>query len=228
MRGGDVSAETTLTVERIRDGRSFALRSVSAVQDGAELFRVTASFHAKEDGFDYQAGERYPIDRIPPPHEVELTYTDFTFQHPDVESSSWWGHERPIEIRYINPPDALPDAQPGEPVVEPQLTWIRIVGDVGPDRAVNDVGLAYLSDATLVDHVMLPHGHRWQDARLTGTSLDHAMWFHRPALADRWLLFEQQVESTSGARGLTTGRLYDLDGALVATCGQEGLMRWSG
>ena len=73
---------------------------------------------------------------------------------------------------------------------------------------------------------MLPHGYRWQDERLDGASLDHAMWFHRAARADEWLLFDQTVVATAGARGLVTARFYTVDGLLVATCTQEGLMRW--
>jgi acyl-CoA thioesterase-2 len=53
------------------------------------------------------------------------------------------------------------------------------------------------------------------------------MWFHRPARADEWLYYAQRVETTSRGRGLASGRFYDLDGHLVATCMQDGLMRWN-
>ena len=53
------------------------------------------------------------------------------------------------------------------------------------------------------------------------------MWFHRPFRADEWLYSDQRVESTSGARGLATGRFSTRAGELVATCSQEGLMRFS-
>ncbi|MEL7207675.1 MAG: hypothetical protein AAGK32_05510 [Actinomycetota bacterium] len=60
---------------------------------------------------------------------------------------------------------------------------------------------------------------------MMAASLDHAMWFHVPARADDWLLYDQRVEWTGAARGLVTGRFYDQLGNLVATCSQEGLMR---
>ena len=53
------------------------------------------------------------------------------------------------------------------------------------------------------------------------------MWFHRPVRVDQWLLYDQRVEATGGGRGLATGRFFTADGALVATCTQEGLIRWS-
>jgi acyl-CoA thioesterase-2 len=104
--------------------------------------------------------------------------------------------------------------------------WMRIGEELADDPALHRAGLVYLSDSTLVDHIVLPHGLRWQDRDFLGTSLDHAMWFQRPARADRWLLYEQRVEATGGGRGLASGRFFDRDGELVAVCAQEGLMRW--
>ena len=58
--------------------------------------------------------------------------------------------------------------------------------------------------------------------------VDEQPWTGRPAKADQWLYYEQRVECTSGGRGLASGRFYDSDGMLIATCMQEGLMRWNG
>ncbi|HAS10854.1 MAG TPA: acyl-CoA thioesterase II, partial [Acidimicrobiaceae bacterium] len=56
-------------------------------------------------------------------------------------------------------------------------------------------------------------------------SLDHAMWFHRPFRADEWLLYDQDTPTATGGRGLARGHLWDLDGNLVASVVQEGLIR---
>lgn len=126
-----------------------------------------------------------------------------------------------MEIRYLDPPDEV------EATNAPQRMWIRLSQPLdGEPQWVHACAMAYLSDATLIDHVHLPHGRRWHDPANLGASLDHAMWFHRSAVADQWMLFDQVVESTGGGRGLTSGRLYQRDGSLVATCAQEGLMRW--
>ena len=128
-----------------------------------------------------------------------------------------------MDIRYVNPPLA----PPGEAVLEPQRMWMRIPEQLGDDQAAHFAGLAYLSDSTLIDHVVLPQGRRWQDPALTGASLDHAMWFHRRARADDWLLFDQHVGATGRGRGFAHGRFFDRGGRLVASCAQEGLIRWS-
>ena len=216
LRPGDVNLDLALRVDEVRDGRSFSSRQVVAEQRGEEVFRMLASFQVPEESPEY-SGSAMP--GVPPPEEVAYTYDDFTLAQ--TGEDAWHGSDRPMDIRYINPPGAR-----GEPVTEAQLMWMRIPETLPDSPHIHEAGLAYLSDSTLVDHVLLPFGLRWQDSDFLGASLDHAMWFHRPARADEWLLFAQTVEATGGGRGLASGKLYTRQGELVATCVQEGLMRW--
>jgi acyl-CoA thioesterase-2 len=78
---------------------------------------------------------------------------------------------------------------------------------------------------TLLDSVLLANGLSWADGKTVGASLDHAMWFHRPFRADRWLLYAQESPVAAGARGLARGELYTQDGELVVSVMQEGLIR---
>ncbi|WP_371871352.1 hypothetical protein [Phytohabitans rumicis] len=61
-----------------------------------------------------------------------------------------------------------------------------------------------------------------------GVSIDHTVWFHRPCRADEWLLYDCRSPWAASGRGLATGRLYAMNGDLVATVAQEGLLRWRG
>jgi acyl-CoA thioesterase-2 len=208
-------------VERIRDGRSFSVRQVVASQAGLEVFRMALSFHIPEDGVDFH-GSSLPED-VPAPDGIGLDYVAFTEDIRPATDGPWPGAARPMDVRYINPP-AHSDASA---ITDSQKMWMRISEPLPDDRVIHDCALLYLSDATLVDHVWLPHGRRWQDGRAIGASLDHTMWFHRPVRADEWVLFDQQVENTGSTRGLAIGRFYTENEGLVATCGQEGLMRWN-
>ena len=215
---GDVSTNVEMQVERVRDGRSFSSRCVSAFQGGRELFRMVASFHVAEPGESF-AAHRGPD--VPPPEDVTLTYPAFSRSvNGELDSDL---EARPMDTRCIDPPVA----PLGEPVLEDQRMWMRISERLPAEPGLHCAGLAYLSDSTLVDHVVLPHGRRWQEPDLAGASLDHAMWFHNPVRADDWLLFDQTVEATGSGRGLATGRIFDADGNLAATCSQEGLIRWT-
>ena len=215
---GDVSATVDVQVERVRDGRSFSSRSVSARQGGRELFRMMVSYHVAEPGEPF-AGHRKPD--VPSPEEVALTYA--ALSRSMGAKLEWDIESRPMDTRCINPPVA----PLGEPVLEDQRMWMRIAQRLPANSGLHRAGLAYLSDSTLIDHVVLPHGRRWQEPGLTSASLDHAMWFHNPVRADEWLLFDQTVEVTGSGRGFATGRIFDADGVLAATCAQEGLIRWA-
>lgn len=219
LRPGDVDQKTIYNVTVIRDGRTFSVREIQAQQRDKELFRMTASFTPPTVGLSYAARSMHDV---PSPEETNYTHDDFSRDMGRSNETQWDGGTRPYEILYINPPNR----ERGIPVVDDQLMWLRVADDLTPEPVHHEAGLAYLSDSTLIDHVLLPHGMRWQDQNFDGTSLDHVMWFHQKTRADQWLLFEQSVEWTGSGRGLASGRFYDQDGQLVASCAQEGLMRW--
>jgi len=57
------------------------------------------------------------------------------------------------------------------------------------------------------------------------TSIDHSVWFFRKAALDEWVLMDLQPESTSGGRGMYTGRIFTRHGVLAAGLAQETLFR---
>ncbi len=216
LRPGSVDLPLSIRVETIRDGRSFSWRQTLALQNDQELFRMLISFQVPDATPEFTA---FQAPSVPPPEAVDFTYDDFIQR----ETGEAYGVARPLECRYINPPDTAER----EPVTESQRMWMRIRERLPETPAIHQAGLAYLSDASLIDHILLPHGLRWQDDDFLGTSLDHAMWFHRFARADDWLLFDQEPVTTGGGRGLARGHFFDRGGQLIATCVQEGLMRWT-
>ena len=218
LRPGNVDTATDYKIEVVRDGRGFSAREVRAYQNNKELFRCTLSFATAHPGLEYEGPEALTV---PKPESVSYTYNDFQADNRSSENN-WEGWKRPLDIRYINPPSASTTSS----VTEDQLMWIKIDEPLSNDFHIHNAALAYLSDSTLVDHVLLPHGKRWDGPGFLGASLDHSMWFHRPCRADEWLLFEQHIAWTGDGRGLAKGRLLDGSGHLVATCVQEGLLRW--
>lgn len=227
LRAGTAAEPLDLQVDRVRDGRSFSQRRVAAVQNGREVMQSLVSFHVPEDGLDWEPPS---VIDLPPPTS-EQPYTDYSdvieavLPEPD---RPWPGRLRPMDVRYVNPSLTLD----GSPVTEPQRMWMRVHGELNDetihDQSIQAAGLAYLADLGMNPTILLPHGYSWRDERVTEATLDHTMWFHRPARADDWLLYEQRAESTSGGRGLANGRFYNQTGHLIATCMQEGLIRWNG
>jgi len=218
IRPGDPAVPLVYMVERVRDGRSFSTRRVAAVQHGKTIFTLSASFHLAESGFEHF--DAMPV--VPPPDQIEPTADRLRRLY--GPSGEDWARANPIDIRYVGP-------LPAEAAKDPSLTssrsvvWLRADGDLPDDPLLHVCLMTYASDMTLLDAMLLAHGAWWGESVLSGASLDHAMWFHRPFRIDRWLLFVQDSPSASGARGLARGEVYTEAGELVVSVVQEGLLR---
>jgi acyl-CoA thioesterase-2 len=216
IRGGDPSVPIVYEVDRVRDGRSFTTRRVVAVQHGKAIFTLSASFQLDEPGLDHQE----PMPAVPEPSSLP-TYAESATGY--LEKVGMARLPRPIDIRYVTePPWRAREDGPGEARSQ---VWMRADGELPDDDLLHVCVLAYASDMTLLDSVLVRHGVYWGTDKVLGASLDHAMWFHRRFRADEWFLYDCVSPSASGARGLATGRFYSHDGQLVATVVQEGLLR---
>ncbi|MDQ1424197.1 MAG: acyl-CoA thioesterase, partial [Acidimicrobiaceae bacterium] len=71
LRPGDPTAPILYTVDRIRDGKSFATRRVVAIQHGEAIFNLQASFHAEEPGLEY----RVSMPQVPDPETLPDFHT---------------------------------------------------------------------------------------------------------------------------------------------------------
>ena len=85
--------------------------------------------------------------------------------------------------------------------------------------------LAYQSDDSISDNVLVPFDVTWSTQGTMIVSLDHALWFHRPPRLDQWLFVEQWPVHAGVGRGLATARVWDTDARLVASFTQEALLR---
>jgi acyl-CoA thioesterase-2 len=103
------------------------------------------------------------------------------------------------------------------------MAWVRYPEALGEDPRLHACGLAYLSDMNPMSAVHRSFPDEHED--LMGASLDHAMWFHRPALAEDWMLIDMHGHGMIRSRGLATGTVFHPDGDHVATIAQEGLLR---
>ncbi|MCB1419107.1 MAG: acyl-CoA thioesterase II [Notoacmeibacter sp.] len=220
MRPGDPAVPIIYEVDRIRDGRTFLTRRVNAIQHGHAIFTLVTSFQTPEEGLEFQFSMP---EGVPPPEEV-LTEKElvkaFIDDLPD-NIRKWWERPRPIEMK----PLQLEHFTSRKRLEPRQNTWIRATGPVPDDPPLQAAVLAYLSDMTLLDTALFVHGRAVFDRDLQVASLDHSMWFHRPANLDDWMLYTQDSPSTQGGRGMTRGFLYGRDGTLIASMAQEGLIR---
>jgi acyl-CoA thioesterase-2 len=219
LRRGDFTKPIVYTVDRSRDGGSFSARRVVAIQDGEQIFICSASFQKPEKGLEYQA----TAPKVPPPEELEPMTKPSQAEMDKVPEKlrRWLQIERPFEFRPVQKYNLLAPVA-SEPV---RQIWMRSIGKLPDDATLHDCLLAYVSDYWLLDTSTMPHGSSFLRGNLVMASIDHAIWFHRPARVDDWLLYSLDSPSTSGARGFARGSFYSRDGVLVASTAQEGLIR---
>lgn len=222
LRPGDIKTPILYEVDRARDGRSFSMRRVVAVQQGHQILNLSASFHKVEKGLEHQI----PMPEVPPPealHTAEELLRKLPPSAPE-KLRQFLARERPFEFRFVEPLDyANPEPRP--PV---KHVWFRAVDAVPDEGNWHDVLLAYVSDFHLITTVTNPHAIAFAAGKLQLASLDHAMWFHRAAKTDQWLLYDIDSPAAAGSRGFARGTIFTRGGTLVASTAQEGLIRmWS-
>lgn len=219
LRPGDPKIPILYEVDRIRDGTSFTTRRVVAIQHGKAIFSLAASFQIDEPGYEHQA--RMPDvpmpEELPDPGELYEKYLKDAPEH----IRRFWLRERPIEFL----PVSMTHYISREPLPPVQHMWIRANGTMPADRRIQSAFLAYLSDMTLLDTSLFPHGSSAFDRKLQAASLDHSMWFHAADPLDDWLLYATDSPFTGGARGLSRGSIFSRSGRLIASVAQEGLIR---
>jgi acyl-CoA thioesterase-2 len=216
---GDPSIPIVYEVERLRDGGSFTTRRVLALQNGAAIFAMSASFQIAEEGYDHQL----PMPDVPMPEDLpdrDVMAREVLPNMPEAVRE-YYQRKRPIEIRPVEM-DRYRSSEKREPRFN---VWIRTMQALPDEPAIHQSVLAYASDLMLLDSSLIAHGLSVFDRGIQGASLDHALWFHRPFRADDWLLYAQDSPSASNARGFSRGLIFDRQGRLVASVAQEGLIR---
>ncbi len=213
LRPGRHGVPIRFLVDRIRDGRTFATRSVVAHQAGEAIFNLAANFTVAEEGMAHQE-QRMPD--APDPEGLP-DWEDLRAQL--LGDPSKRRPDGAIEVRVCDPDSTDPDVK----LPARRRVWVRPRGILPDDPLVHAAVLVFTSDRTLLRTAARPHGLTWR--LRVGASLDHAVWLHRPARFDDWLLFATESPVAFAARALLLGAMYRRDGTRIASVAQEGLLR---
>ncbi|GAA4510141.1 acyl-CoA thioesterase domain-containing protein [Brevibacterium yomogidense] len=204
LRAGDPFVPNRFEVTRLRDGRSFRLRRVDVWQAGALTATVTVSFHrAEHTDLDHQLEQPSVVG----PAELQSRYP-FPLDESIIPAG-------PFELRES-------PAGPGSEA-EPVDTWIRVAASLPDDPLLHQVLVIYLSDYSVVRQAF--RRHQLPPGSTKAASLDHVIWMHRPARADRWLHYRTTSPSGGSHRALGAGLIFTHNGQLSASTGQEMLIR---
>jgi len=119
LRAGRPDLPVVLRVDRDRDGRSFSARHVVAIQDGAVIFSMVASFHHERPGPTFDDAPRRDV---PPPESVPV--------------GGWNGL---LDVREVTRTDLAAH-------LYTDCIWVRSATPLGDDPLLHIGGLVYLSD----------------------------------------------------------------------------------
>ena len=207
-------------VERTRDGRSFAHRRVTAMQDGKEMFRAEVSFHEWEE--DQVAHARGAPDF---PDKANLSSLHQRVrEHADNLGSGVTG-------RILNREHFSMHFHPDEDGLlkrgtRPEMTaWISPNPPPPFEPEAYYPTLAYMSDslANLASRTM--HSDSLYAGQIASSSLNHGMWFHSLPSPFESVLYVMESPFAGGGLGYNRGAMFDEQGRILASVTQEALIR---
>lgn len=217
LRPADSTQPIDFDVEVLRDGGSFSARRTHALQNGKPILSMIASFQQDQDGLEHSVA----APEVPGPDATTPGYAVYApFEgHP---AADFWLKRGPFDVRHVEGPMLVaPDAAPKAY----QTVWMRVRETIEADELTHRALIAFGCDQVMLEPVLRRHSLTWLQSDFSFASLDHAMWWHRPARADEWLLFVQDTPTAQGGRGLTGAWVFTEDGRLVASIAQEGMFR---
>ena len=222
LRAGQPQQSYEYSVERVREGRSFSNRRVQCWQQGKLIFEMTASLTMPATGVCLNATVPDDFATLPAPESLAPYGELMRSLDPLPLPAAWALREHGIDLRPVN----APWCERGVSAAGGIRHWIRAAGVLPNDPTLHAALLAYQSDESISDNILIPFGVNWGAPGLTFVSLDHAMWFHQPVDLNAWLFIEQWPARAGSGRGLAHARVWNQAGELVATFAQEALLRF--
>jgi acyl-CoA thioesterase-2 len=193
VRPGQPREPIVLRVQRDTDGRRYSTRRVTATQS-TDILQVSCSFVHPKPGPDYQADT---MPSVPPPDGL-----------PDYPLDP----DRLFDLEARLPEDPRPWYR------WPARLWVRVREPLSDNANELACAMVFLSDLC----TGLSRAPHVQDVGLL-PSIDHAVWLHRLAHPNDWMLLDLDPVTTAAGRGVYSGRVFTADGTLLATLVQESL-----
>ncbi|MCV7412590.1 acyl-CoA thioesterase [Mycobacterium florentinum] len=224
LHAGDDTRPVTYDVERVRDSRSMSTRVVTARQDGRMLATTVASFHtpARCDSpapIEHEWPRGDTTNPLPGPDTLPSRRASLSARY-GAEVPAHAGPRWPVDLRYV---DHIPWSDSTAP--PRNRIWLTAIGYPREISGADAAAVAFATDLPMFEPVYFPTGMAWHDmvghTTLLGATLNHSVWFHRPARLDDWLLLEQFAPIAHEYRAFCRGELRSRSRQLVASVAQE-------
>lgn len=223
LLAGDSEAHMYYSVRRVRDGKSFAVRNVTAFQRSEVVYVATVSFHRREKpGITHAPESVHAMEPNQAVSQVDMLARLIDGAPTTQLKENLRRKVAPtVEIRYTN---RMSIAKPLV-TTQPLVSWMRATG-IPKDAKTHRAVAGFISDFTLALSTIAPHGMPNPDLRML-VSLDHTIYFHDDFDVTEWVLYEVKSTWAGANRALCNGRVFTMDGRMVMTVIQETLVRMS-
>ncbi len=229
LSAGRIDQPMDISVEMLREGRSFSICRVDFRQQDNLLFTATLSFQLPEPGAVH-LGEAPPL----PAPEGWMTEAEYLtsigrpalaspYLNPNFFSnllerrSRFWRDETvdaaaPAQSRYWY--------RLAEPLSAHQTRF-----DPAQEPLLHQALIGYFSDLGLLATGARPLGYGAWHPQTRSSSLMHVILFHAPQRVDEWYFSAMNGLGVGGSRASATARIYSEQGRAVMTVTQEGVVR---
>ncbi|MFT6221586.1 MAG: acyl-CoA thioesterase-2 [Candidatus Endobugula sp.] len=214
LRAGDYNAPIVYMVDVSRDGSTYSARTISAIQHGKPIFTMMCSFQCSE-----KSDLHYSTEITLPSFDKKF-YEEVNLEHESLEQRSVRSkilNNQPFCLRFPK--------EDNESTETMESYWIKTNQALNEDPLLHRSLLAYASDFRLLTSALRPVHYRYRLKEVKLATLCHSIWFHREFRMDKWLFTQCDPLSVSNGRGLSKGSIYNINGELIATTMQEGVIR---
>ncbi|CAD5215558.1 unnamed protein product [Bursaphelenchus okinawaensis] len=239
LQSGTVEAPITVNIKKVRDGQSFCNRYMETVQKGRSEERLlcsgVTSFHVDEPPavrhlkpfkpyvdpeslLTWEDGIKDGLNdpNITPFHrkllEWKLKNTPRLFSRIfDIRTTDvprW-------TMRTRHPPDVAPEHQ----------GFIKCNFSPGDGQVDHRVMASFMGDIVMMEGALVDHiNHGFFPTMLF--SIDQSVYFHTDINVNEWMFFDVQSPVADNGRIFAECKVWSLDGRLLMTNTQEGLVRY--
>ncbi|XP_065197390.1 acyl-coenzyme A thioesterase 8-like isoform X1 [Sycon ciliatum] len=233
VRHGTHDQDIMYEVDDVRDGKNYSTRRVDASQNGRIFCTSIISFHRHDASSPMEHQDEMPADMPQPDELYETTHLRKKYfeSRGSADQLAWYRRFPDDQLHYRNilhPKDMPIDELLSVDESSGITMWQQLKQPlVSRSHLVHQCMLGYLTDLGICRSAVSRNRSLVKVPMFT--SLDHTIWFHRPAMIadDDWFLYQTQSPVSAGGRGLNLGRLFSKDGVLLASTAQEGAYRAS-
>lgn len=210
-----------MRVTTLQDGKRFSSRHVRATQANGRVIldaQVTGAVAIDSPSHGTLSGA--PTDELPE-NLAKFGDIDPELYRGIIRLGGYSEDRKPsIEFRIPDPERQFsPETMNGR-----FRFWMRSTQPLPEVSRIHAAAFAYMSDWWVNFCTLGLHLREVGERRLYISSLNHAIWLHRPFRADQWMHVDTQSPSSGSGRGFCVAAVHDQKGRALASVTQECLM----